>query len=70
MNTQPAPEADDLERRYPRWQVWQADSGAWWAAVRRNLTPAEERAGRRPFLTAGSGGDLEALLRQDEEAAR
>jgi len=59
------PTADELEQRFPRWQVWEADSGAWWASVRRNLTPREERAGCEPFLTADTSAGLELLLRED-----
>jgi hypothetical protein len=61
------PTAQDLERDHPRWQVWQAEeSGEWWASVRRNLTPTQERAGCVPHLAAESAAELEQLLTQDD----
>lgn len=60
------PTAAELEARFPRWQVWEADSGAWWASVRRNLSPSQQRAGCEPFLSAETSTELERLLREDE----
>lgn len=59
------PTAADLEARFARWQVWLADSGMWWASVRRNLTPSQDRAGCATFLSAETTVELEQLLRDD-----
>lgn len=66
MDVEKAPTAADLERRFARWQVWQADTGEWWASVRRNLTPNQERAGCRPHLCAPSPCELERLIAQED----
>lgn len=65
------PPADDQERveaAHPRWRVWQSDTEQWWASVRANLTPSQERAGCVPHLTADT---LDALTDQlDDEDAK
>lgn len=58
-----------LEASFPRWQVWQADTGEWWASVRRNLTPRQQRAGWSPHLRAESPDELERLMAQEDERA-
>ena len=58
-----------LEASFPRWQVWQADTGEWWASVRRNLTPSQQRAGCVPYLRAESPDELERLMAQEDEHA-
>lgn len=55
-----------LEHAFPRWRVWQADSGRWWASVRTNLTRREEGRGCEPFREAATPGELAVLLEDDD----
>jgi len=55
-----------LERAYPRWLVWQADSGLWWASARANLTAAQRQAGCREHLTADAPEELRDLIRDQD----
>ena len=58
--------AEEIERRRPRWQVWKADSGQWWASVRKNLTSAQISVGCVPHLSAWSSEELDELLAEDD----
>jgi hypothetical protein len=44
---------DEIERTYQDWAVWVAsETGRWWAARRRALTRAQQRASCTPYLYA------------------
>ena len=65
-------EVDSVERlegQFPRWLVWRADTGQWWASVRTNLTTRQKRAGCVPHLRAESPEQLEQLMAQEDERA-
>ncbi len=63
------PEAEELAEQHPRWTVWRSDTRQWWASVRVNLSPHQERAGCAPFLCAGSSVELAELLAKEDERA-
>ncbi len=59
-----------VERDHPRWRVWQAEeSGIWWASVKVNLTPNEQRAGCVPYLSAATLAELDDALREEDARA-
>jgi anti-sigma regulatory factor (Ser/Thr protein kinase) len=67
----------DVERLFPAWGVWVSDTGRWWAARLVNLSPAELRAGCRPFVRGLTGTDVidgieeqEQLLSSADRASR
>jgi hypothetical protein len=53
---------ESVEQDHPHWQLWQSDSGLYWAALRKNLTPQQERHGCIPHLSAQSLEELAELL--------
>jgi hypothetical protein len=56
-------QATHAEAAHPRWRVWRGEeSGQWWASVRSNLTPTQQRAGCVPHLSAPTLMELEELL--------
>lgn len=66
------PAGSDQERvegEHPRWAVWQADTGQWWATVRANLTVGQERAGCVPHLAADTLDELDELLGVEDARA-
>jgi hypothetical protein len=66
----PVGSQERVEQAHPRWQVWQSDTGQWWASVRANLTPGQQRAGCVPHLTADTLDVLtEQLEAEDAKAA-
>jgi len=56
-----------VEELFPRWGVWVSDTGHWWAARRVNLSPAELRAGARPFLRGPGAADLIGSIEEQEQ---
>jgi hypothetical protein len=63
------PRTVELEQRYPRWSVWISETGYWWAALRRDLTAAECRAGCIPHVRADDGSELADLLSEQDALA-
>jgi hypothetical protein len=64
-------QVEQVERAHSRWHIWQAEeSRQWWASVRVNLTPNQERAGCVPHLTAATLPALKVLLQEEDQRAQ
>lgn len=57
----------DVEGLFPAWGVWVSDTGRWWAARLANLSPAELRAGCRPFVRGLTGADVIDGIEEQEQ---
>ncbi|MBO3751503.1 hypothetical protein J5X84_35985 [Streptosporangiaceae bacterium NEAU-GS5] len=64
----------DLEARFPRWTIWQSDTGRWWATSGDALTLDQQAAGCQATVNADTADGLwDVLLEQErlrEDTAR
>lgn len=58
--------AQQLCKKFPRWNIWQSDAGRWWA-TNKTITLAQINAECTATVDADTLGELETILVSEED---